>query len=68
MSIYGRVKRWRARRQAEVAEQYANLSAEERAELDRLREEHDPLGELAQARSGSAWGRMVEDELKPPRR
>jgi plasmid stabilization system protein ParE len=44
-------QRWQERRRERLAEQYGHLSAAERAEVERLRDQHDPLGEMA--RSGT---------------
>jgi hypothetical protein len=41
VSIYERIKRWRARRKAALLDEYATLSPEERAEIDQLREQQN---------------------------
>jgi hypothetical protein len=64
----GFLARRRQRRLEKMAEKYGNLSAEERAHLDELREQHDPLKSMARMRGGGAWSRMVESEFKPPKR
>jgi hypothetical protein len=46
--------RWQERRRERVAEQYGYLSDAERAEVERLREEHSPhspLGEMGRGRT-----------------
>ena len=40
MSVFDRIKRWRARRRQAILDEYATLSADERAEVDELRDEH----------------------------
>jgi len=40
-------RRWQQRRLARHSADYEHLSDAERAEIERLREEHDPLGRLA---------------------
>lgn len=40
VSLFNRIKRWRARRRQAMLDQYATLSADERAEVDELRSEH----------------------------
>jgi hypothetical protein len=62
------ISRWRQRRLEKIAERYGTLSAEERAELAELKEQHDPLKTMGRMRGGGAWSRMVEREFKPPRR
>jgi hypothetical protein len=42
MSIYQRIKRWRARRKEALLDEYGTLSPEERAEVDQLREQQNP--------------------------
>jgi hypothetical protein len=42
-------QRLRERRRERVAEQMGNLSDAEREKLERLREEHDPLSEVARS-------------------
>ena len=42
MSVYERIKRWREQRKEAALEQYETLSAEERAQVDELRDEHSP--------------------------
>jgi hypothetical protein len=42
MPLIDRIKRWRARRRQATLDQYATLSAEERAKIDELRDEHGP--------------------------
>jgi hypothetical protein len=49
------IKRWRARRQQKIAEQYANLSDEERNQLDELREQHNPLTESSGSSQAEWW-------------
>jgi hypothetical protein len=43
-------RRWQERRREGIAEKHAHLSDEERGEIQRLREAHDPLSEMADAR------------------
>jgi hypothetical protein len=64
----GFLARRRQRRLERMAEKYGNLSPEERAQLEDLREQHDPLKSMARVRGGGAWNRMIESEFKPPRR
>jgi len=40
MSVFDRIKRWRARRRQAMLDEYATLSADEQAEVDELRDEH----------------------------
>jgi len=47
VSIYERIKRWRARRREAMLDEYATLSPEERAELDHLREQQSPVRGVA---------------------
>jgi len=47
MALISLYRRWQQRRRERIAEEYGHLSDHERAELERLREEHDLLDELA---------------------
>ena len=49
MALISLYRRWQQRRRERIAEEYGNLSDQERAELERLRKEHDPLNELARS-------------------
>jgi len=40
MTLFDRIKRWRARRRQAMLDQYATLSADKRAKVDELRDEH----------------------------
>jgi hypothetical protein len=51
MSLRRWFRRRQQRRRERVAEQYGYLSGAERAEVERLRDEHDPLGEMARGRT-----------------
>jgi hypothetical protein len=51
MRLKALYERWRAHRRERVAEQYGHLSDAERAEVERLRDEHDPLAEMARGRT-----------------
>jgi hypothetical protein len=42
VSLFDRIKRWRAERAQAKLDEYATLSAEERADLEQLRSEHGP--------------------------
>jgi hypothetical protein len=63
MSLVDRIKRWRARRRQATLDQYTTLSAEERAEVDELRDEHS-------AGRGMSFGagNMADREMKWPDR
>ena len=63
MSLFGSIKRWRTRRKEAMIDQYATLSAEERAEVDQLRGEHS-------AGRGMSFGtpNMADREMKWPDR
>jgi hypothetical protein len=63
MSLFDRIGRWRARRRQAMLDQYATLSAEERAEVDELRDEHN-------AGRGMSFGarNMADREMKWPDR
>ena len=50
MKLRDRYRRWQERRRERVAEDYGHLSDAERAEIERLREDHSPLGELGRTR------------------
>jgi hypothetical protein len=50
MALISLYRRWQQRRRERIAEEYGNLSDQERGELERLRQEHDPLDELARSR------------------
>jgi hypothetical protein len=43
-------RRWQQRRRARRLADYEHLSDAERAEIERLREEHSPLGELGESK------------------
>jgi hypothetical protein len=51
MRLRALYRRWQARRRERVARDYGHLSGAERAEVERLRDEHDPLGEMARGRT-----------------
>ena len=51
MKLRNLYRRWQARRRERVARDYGNLSDAERAEVERLREEHSPLGEMGRGRT-----------------
>jgi hypothetical protein len=40
MPLFGRIRRWRARLRQVMLDRYSTLSADERAEVDELRDEH----------------------------
>jgi hypothetical protein len=63
MSLIDRIKGWRARRRQATLDQYATLSAEERAEIDELRDEHS-------AGRGMSFGapKMADRDMKWPDR
>jgi len=67
MSLVTWIKGRRARRRAKLLAQYETLSDDERRELEQLRQDHSPLGEMA--RSGALrGGRIIGDEYeRPPR-
>jgi hypothetical protein len=44
-------RRWQERRRERVAEDYGYLGDAERADVERLREEHSPLGEMSRGRT-----------------
>ncbi|MGB2875850.1 MAG: hypothetical protein WBB76_10305 [Gaiellaceae bacterium] len=49
MGLRDRFRGWQEGRRKRVAEEYGHLSDAERAEVERLREEHSPLGEMGRA-------------------
>jgi hypothetical protein len=63
MSLFDRINRWRARRRQAMLDQYATLSADERAEVDDLRDEHS----AGRAMSFGAPN-MADREMKWPDR
>jgi hypothetical protein len=63
MSLYHRIKRWRAQRRQAKLEQYETLSAAERAEVDKLREEHGAARGIGYGAPG-----MADREMKWPDR
>ena len=44
-------QRWQERRRQRVADEYGSLSDAERADVERLREEHSPLGDPSRPRT-----------------
>jgi hypothetical protein len=46
-----RYRNWRRQRRERRTRDYEHLSGAERAEVERLREEHDPLGQMARSRT-----------------
>ena len=50
MKLRDLYRRRQERRRERVAEDYGHLSDAERAEVERLREEHSPLGEMGRGR------------------
>jgi hypothetical protein len=63
MLLFDRIKRWRAQRRQAMLDQYATLSADERAEVDELRDEHS-------AGRGMSFGapKMADREMNWPDR
>lgn len=50
MALISLYRRWQRRRRERIAEEYGHLSDEERAKLQRLHEEHNPLEEMVRTR------------------
>ena len=44
MKLGDRYRNWQRRRRERCTKDYEHLSDDERAEVERLREQHDPLG------------------------
>ena len=63
MSLFERIKRWREQRKQATLEQYETLSANERAQVDELRAEHN-------AGRGMSFGapKIADREMKWPDR
>jgi hypothetical protein len=63
MSLFDRIKRLRARHRQAMLDQHARLSADERAEVDELRDEHS-------AGRGMSFGapKMADREMMWPDR
>ena len=54
-------RRWQERRRERIAADYGYLSEGERAELERLRDEHDPFQELGRGRTPPQLRGLEED-------
>jgi hypothetical protein len=51
MGLMDAYRRWQRRRSERRTRNYEYLSDAERAEVERLREEHSPLGEMGRGRT-----------------
>ena len=63
VSVYERIKRWRARRKEALLDEYATLSPEERSHVDQLRKQQNPA-------RGVTYGapKISDREFKSPDR